>query len=289
MTTKRRTVPGKHKQISHTAFPVAYSRTFSDIPYSQEIAELCDATSLAADNAEMHRQLAPYFEARSKALTILAQSSGAKNFLELASGMGSRDLIITRDPSVNYIETDLPDMIRQKQGVLESLCEQHDMPWPDNLKLRELNGLDEEAFDEVVLEFPPGPITIIHEGWLAYLDYKEKARVAVIIRKILLERGGVWLTPDLNTQDNMDALTNNKSQKVMGTVLKKTGRDYVANAFANKEEVQKFFAGLGFNSACRTIGEIAGPLESVKNVPDLDPEHLSSQLSILIWEFRPLR
>ncbi len=42
---------GNHKKLSYTAAPVAYGRTFSDIPYSKEIAKLCDVENVMPNDS----------------------------------------------------------------------------------------------------------------------------------------------------------------------------------------------------------------------------------------------
>ncbi|WP_315822535.1 hypothetical protein [Paraflavitalea speifideaquila] len=37
-----------------------------------------------------------------------------------------------------------------------------------------LNALDEEQFNQVVALLPPGPVTIVNEGLLMYLNWDEK-------------------------------------------------------------------------------------------------------------------
>lgn len=276
-------IVGDHEKISYTALGVAYSRTFSDIPWSKEIAAICNATALVDENAELHRALAPYFEARFKALTVLLRTSGAKNILEIASGIGPRDLILTKDPFVYYIETDLPDVLRQKREILQRLSEEYAVRVPGALRLEPLNILDGEAFRRVVRKFPSGPIAIGHEGLLAYLTHEEKARAAGIIRRILQKRGGVWITPDLNTRANAEAMLDERLQGVTAKVLQNTGRDYLANAFTSPDEIKFFFENLGFDSVARPIGSMVGKITSSGG---LDPKKVAAQLEVLIWEFR---
>ena len=280
--------PGNHEKISYTAIGVAYARTFSDIPYSKEISNICDANNLTPESAEFHHKIAPYLEARFKSLTNLLTQSGVKNILELASGASQRDLIMTQDPEVNYIETDLPNMLQQKRAILDKLCEQTGIQLPKNLNLFELNALDEENFRKVIDDFPDGPIAIGHEGLLSYLSHKEKQKLAEIIKNILTERGGVWITPDIFTVADLQTIMNEQSQsgeKTLDQIKARTGRDFDRNVFTDLDEAKEFFSNLGFDFAIRTIGETAGELTSTKI--GLDKKSVEDQLGIKIWELRP--
>lgn len=280
-------IPGEHARISYTGDGTAYSRTFSDIPYSGEIALICDVEAKTAEidpeNLLLHRELGPYFEARFKSLSSRLKASGAQNIIELASGKGPRGLLFAQDPSINYIETDLPAMMIEKRAVLKTLCMQQQIPLPQNLRLEDLNALDAPAFERVVGLLPPGPLAIGHEGLLAYLDFEEKAKVAETIRGILLKRGGVWITPDLNTLRDIDAMSTPRWKRVMDRILERTGRDYRANAFSDSIAAERFYRDLGFDCVAHPLGMVAGPIVSTEGV---DPERVRAQLNVLVWEFR---
>jgi len=63
---------------------VVYGRTFSDIPYSKELAEIYHVDSLISDSyRKTNRLIAPYIEARFKALSNILEQSGIKNIIEI--------------------------------------------------------------------------------------------------------------------------------------------------------------------------------------------------------------
>lgn len=283
--TQKTKIAGQHEKISYTAVGVAYARTFSDIPYSQEISKICDASNLTPENKEIHERMAPYFEGRFKALSNLIKKSGIKNVLELASGVGPRDLLLTRDPDITYIETDLPEMLRQKKELLKKLTESEDVKLPPNLHFAELNVLDKASFEEVVKQFPAGPVAIGHEGLLAYFSREEKEKMAKIIREILVERGGVWITPDIFTLADMEKLnTGGRRKEALAEIKHRTGRDYESRAFVSLDDEKKFFTDLGFEFTIRTFKETAGEIASAKI--GLNAETVNRQLSWNIWELR---
>src|SRR6476620_11091203 len=77
---------------------------------------------------------APMFEARYKSITQLIRSSGASQVLELASGYSFRGLDLTRDGSLRYVETDLPEVVATKRHLLEEIRRRHDIaPSPSHV------------------------------------------------------------------------------------------------------------------------------------------------------------
>src|SRR5579862_9381945 len=105
-------------QISPTAKLVAYMRSLSDIPYSSEIANLCAAESAVQEFYGSERlwlqKRIPLAELRFKSLTSLLVDSGVDQIVELASGLSPRGLILTENPAITFIETDLPEILEEK-------------------------------------------------------------------------------------------------------------------------------------------------------------------------------
>ena len=117
-------MPFDHAKISLTAKLTAYLRGFSDIPYAAEASELVHAREafdqlLRGDDLtrEDLTWYAPVLEARAKSLDEMIRRSGVRQVLELASGLSLRGLAMTAIPNLVYVETDLPDMIAQKDGA----------------------------------------------------------------------------------------------------------------------------------------------------------------------------
>jgi O-methyltransferase involved in polyketide biosynthesis len=275
-----------YRKISSTAAPVVYGRMFSDIPYSKEIAEFCQTELLISDAYRTtNRLIAPYIEARFRALTNLLAKSGIKNIIEVASGLSQRGLIMTEDKTISYVETDLPDMIREKEGVIKQLLVQENKEIPTNLHFSELNVLDEKCFKAIIAKLPDGPVAIGNEGFLAHLTREERTTMGKIIRGILSERGGTWITPDIFTSDQLKKLLAiGQGRDVTEDVIRNTGRNYHDNAFKDIEDAQKFFHDLGFTYSMHTLGETAGELASVRI--GLDGESVKEQLALNIWELR---
>jgi len=136
-----------------------------------------------------------HFEARYQSINALIPSD-AVNILEISSGFSFRGLALATERPVNYVDTDLPDVIATKQKMIDALMAatpapasgqppapaNGQLPAPANgqpaapangqlaasnngeptlrghYELRSLNALDTAAFQAIVDSMPPGPI-----------------------------------------------------------------------------------------------------------------------------------
>jgi len=117
---------------------VAYTRTLSDIPFSQEIflelqdiinrARSADESEEFENNMKLSRTIPMsfsiftlYFEARFKIISHLLKAHGINQILEIAAGFSGRGLEMARDSSVEYVEFDLPGVIQEKKAIVKKL------------------------------------------------------------------------------------------------------------------------------------------------------------------------
>jgi hypothetical protein len=63
--------------------------------------------------------------------------------------------------------------------------------------VRSLDALDSGAFRTAAARLTPGPLAILNEGLLIYLDDTEKRQLAANVREALGRYGGVWITGDV--------------------------------------------------------------------------------------------
>ncbi|MBV8251258.1 MAG: class I SAM-dependent methyltransferase [Chitinophaga sp.] len=194
--------PRDYNTISPSAKALLFLKSVTQIPYALEAATIVHAPE------PFHPDFAitqPYFwarvlhfEDRYWSINQLLEELPIHNILELSSGFSFRGLNTAEQPGYYYIDTDLPDLITTKVALLEQL---HPGPLAGKLEVLPLNALDEAAFEAIVARFPPGPIVIVNEGLLMYLDPEEKKRLCQIIHKILQKRGGYWITADIYTRE----------------------------------------------------------------------------------------
>jgi O-methyltransferase involved in polyketide biosynthesis len=180
-------------------------------------------------------------EMRYRSINQLLNELPVKNILELSSGYSFRSLEYARQDGIHYIDTDLPDVMTAKKEFAESLLK--DIVINGKLELLPLNALDKNKFCEIISRFPPGEIAIVNEGLLAYLNEQEKEKLCSIIHDILLERGGYWITADINLKNKESklGLKFNDAIKEFNDQQKTE-----ENSFESFEEAEMFFKRMGF-------------------------------------------
>lgn len=231
--------------ISPSAHGILVMRAQTGLPFARRAAELLLGPDGVA--AEMARLSAiagaelrvRHFEERYRSIDTLLAEVGAARVLELAGGMSFRGLALAQREPVAYMDTDLPAMIEAKTQLVAALDAG---PLVGTLRMRALNALEPEGFRAAVAELPPGPITIVNEGLLMYLDPDEKRRLAASIRDSLLARGGVWITADIYLRGAPDPRIGQDER--LRAFLE--AHRVEEQKFANRAAAEAFFADAGF-------------------------------------------
>ena len=219
-----------YNTISPSARSLLLLKGHTPIPYAREAAALIQYPDPYEPDFSIRQPgfwiRVMHFEARYQSINalladLLPQPDGSPaafaasaaphplNILELSSGFSFRGLALAAGRAVNYIDTDLPDLIATKQRLIDSLVKgQGNEPAADTVlrghyELRPLNALDTTAFQAIVDSFKTGPIIIINEGLLMYLGKEEKQQLCRFISKVLRERGGYWITADIYIRRSM--------------------------------------------------------------------------------------
>jgi O-methyltransferase involved in polyketide biosynthesis len=170
--------------------------------------------------------------------------------LEIAAGLSFRGLAMASSrPDVVYLDTDLPEIAAIKADLAARL---HPSPLAGTLRVQALDALDDSAFRGAVRELPSGPIAIVHEGLLMYLDDAEKARLAASVRAALLERGGAWLTADIYVRSKATVFREERTKKFLEE------HRVEEKKFADWDAAEAFFVGSGFSIAKR-VSHTADP------------------------------
>jgi len=226
----------------------AFLRAETDIPYCRDIARLCGAEAAAktffgeaAIDLENRRAL---IELRFKSLTAIIRILENKQVLELGGGFSSRGLILSEDPSMNIVETDLPEIIEEKLAIVEKIVPLRERP---NYHLRALDIFFPKAFWDAVGCFGLKPITIAHEGLLQFQPAPKKERLAKIIRSLFRLHGGAWVTPDVVTREYFSRFYTSAEQvSALEKAAAATGQNLIENCFTNEKEALDFFETAGF-------------------------------------------
>lgn len=232
--------------ISPSAKWVLLMKGHTTIPYARQTAEMIEypekfipdfnKTDLGFWGRTMH------FEMRYLSIDQLLDDDPVHNIMELSSGFSFRGLDFTIRKDVHYIDTDLPDMIKKKKDLVNRL-EQGQSEKKGKLELLPLNALDEKTFKEIVQRFEDGPIAIINEGLLLYLNTQEKERLCSIIQSVLKERGGYWITTDIYLKikhRDVNMSLDDKTKKFFEE------HNVEENRFESFDEAEALFNRMGF-------------------------------------------
>lgn len=268
---------GSHERISPTAWTVAYRRTFTDIPYSNEIFVELEKQLKEQGGVEIADELrtpaiAPQSEARFKLVNRLLKQSGSNQVFEIAAGLSPRGLATTDNPSTTYIEVDLPGMMKLKRKIVEAITGKQTVGKRNNLHLETGDALNLQSLQEAASHLDrTRPIVVINEGLLRYLNFDEKAIVARNIHALLEQFSGVWITPDITLPHILNAenlVAHNQTQKIKEL----TRIDIDQNRFSSVEQARRFFENLGFTVEDHSFMEVVDELVSPKRLGQTDKE-----------------
>lgn len=253
-------MPADASLISVTAKLAAYYRQFSDIPFATEVAKRIGADEtferilrehgLSRDELTFY---APMFEARYKSVTQLILASGASQVLELASGYSLRGLDLTRSHPLRYVETDLPEVVATKLGLLEDLRRHHGIsPVPQHL-VTAADALDlEQVRAAAAVLDRRRPLTVLCGGLILYLSKAETERLATNIHALLGEfAGGCWITPDFTFRAEARDLPPERV-RLRGAITGVTQRQVDASAFEDERDLAAFLDRARFSVQVRS-------------------------------------
>jgi len=244
------------EKISPTSLMLAYARQFTDIPYSQELSQLVNAEAFinqldaAVEKFQGHKldrplETAALFEARYKGINQLIAEFSSQQILELASGLLPRGMTFSEDSDNVFIESDLPAVIVQKQQLVEQLIGNR-----SNLHFENIDATSQPnqfPLNADYLDYQK-PITVVCEGLLMYLTLEQKKQVFTNVRELLQVYGGVWITHDLTTKENLSHRwkTCPTWQQFEETVNKMTQTSLTDTHFDNFDHVRQFATEQGF-------------------------------------------
>lgn len=253
-----------YSKISQTAQLTTVLRLNTGIPYAEEIARLCGAEAavkkmFGADYALAIKKRAAYCERRFKALSLVMKNEATDTIVELAAGLSPRGLIFSENPSLIYIETDLPELITQKEAIASKLFSSP----RQNICFKPLNALVEADFKNFFTDLNQ-PVTILHEGLLSYLSQTEIKTLVLAIHRELATRGGCWITPDIFIKEMYQRFLADL-QGVSVDEAAQTGRSTLANCFANFQMAEQFFDQLGFTVKRYKQRELVPKINSYTN------------------------
>ncbi|MCL5125871.1 MAG: class I SAM-dependent methyltransferase [Deltaproteobacteria bacterium] len=266
------------EKVIPTAWGVAFRRTLTSIPLCQEIFSILDKSLTdLADRTKLEQlkrpKLTPFFEARYLLTQKLLRENRTNQFLELASGLCPRGILLTENAHITYVEIDFPSTIEQKTKIIEELVSLRKIDRRPNLRLLAGNVLDPDIIDLAANFFQQAPITIINEGLMRYQWFDNKALVGKNNLRLLRRFGGTWITPDITLPEQ-----NTIRKAVIRQTMELTGIDVSENAFPDAAHAKSFFETLGFEVEQRSFMEVVDQLTSPKKLgmTDSDVEQMIS-------------
>jgi len=159
--------------------------------------DVFNATNLALGIARLFRWGLPSLRhglaQRHCIIDNLAADSGCKQVLELAAGLSRRGAAMSRDPHLRYVEVDLPSVVEHKRKLLARSPEGRAVAARTNLLLVGGDVRDTELAS--LLE--PGPVFVVAEGLLMYLDALQQRELWGRIATVVAERPGSAFVFDL--------------------------------------------------------------------------------------------
>lgn len=244
--------------VSPSAKSLLLMKAYTNIPYAKEAAELLQGPEVFGLNFDQKdfwfwiRVM--HFESRYRSIDQLMQQTENGNILELSSGYSFRSIARCAErKDIHYIDTDLPEVVEQKQRMIDELKLRQKAK--GKFELLPLNVLEPAAFQAIIARFEDGPITIVNEGLLMYLNTGEKKQICKLIHDVLKERGGCWITADIYVQRSAEmqaALPQSKSETAFFE------QHYIEqNKFASYDAAKAFFEEMGFEVIQEAVTDYA--------------------------------
>lgn len=240
------TAGSSYELISPTAKLAVYFRGFYD-EGARKIAEVVGAEEVAQGmlrekglTIEDAMLIVPLLEIRYKCIDSQIARLGYKNVLELGVGVAPQ----RANPSVNYVETDLPGMVEERRRLTSQLGWNRERHY-----LESANALLQEDIKRAAQHFSGDPFTLVHEGIFIYLSREEQATMAQNIYNMLSQHGGAWVNTDIFTRDKLLLASQffHKLNEIMAIILGVTERSIRDNAFENSADADDFFMKQGFD------------------------------------------
>jgi O-methyltransferase involved in polyketide biosynthesis len=293
-----------HNPITKTALLVAWLRTFSDRPICQQLAKYFQAekttnefTNEIDDNLSW---MAPRMESRNRSLQAKIEEyipAGHRNILILAAGLCPIGSELRTDSQLTVVETDLPDIIKQKEKAVNYCIDP-----AKNHYFHPLNVTSTKDFAETYQTYFSNnsqPITVTTEGLLPYLTREELRAMCRNIHSLFDKQSGIWLATDLIFRPRIKQVLDNIQSsdpkiraraKLIKNIFSTTNTDWVMNSFENEDEFIQFMKDNDFSATAQSATEIipANQLVSYNKLTPADQQNANPSLaSNLIWILKP--
>jgi len=268
--------PKDFSSVSPSAKSLLMMKGYTNIPYAKQTAALMEGSEifdLNFDDKDFWFWIrVMHFENRYWSIDQLLKQANSRNILELSSGYSLRGLdLCVNDKDVHYIDTDLPEVVAVKQNMIAQL--QLDKGVKGRFELLPLNALDTSAFNDVINRFDAGPIAIVNEGLLMYLNPEEKKQLCSTIHSTLRKHGGYWITADIYVKLPADTSINLPKSKSEAAFM--TQHNVEENKFDSYEAAKVFFEEQGFELVKEAVPDYQN-LSVIPHLLKVLPEEMRS-------------
>jgi O-methyltransferase involved in polyketide biosynthesis len=255
----------ERERISPTGAYVAAMKWFAArsgaLPWSGEVAKASGASAqfeqwrTEAKVEGYPRLFSRGMAARHLMIDQVLRERKIKNILDIGAGLPTRGLTFTENDDTNYVGMDFPVVVAQDKAILRELDKTHaGVATRPNLKYREGNLTDADSLLAGMHELPDdGPVGVVTEGVLSYLDLEQLRIAAQNIAAIMRSRpGSMWIT-DMVTRDSIGAfrgvahgMGDTASIQMLDKFEEIIGQRIDDAPLANEVEARAFFEGQGF-------------------------------------------
>lgn len=281
-----------YSSVSPSAKSLLLMKGYTNIPYAKQTAALMqgpEVFNLSFDDKDFWFWIrVMHFENRYWTIDQLLRETDNKNILELSSGYSLRSLDLCEKRNVHCIDTDLPEVIATKREMISELGLGKDLK--GKLELLPLNAMDNNAFNNLVNRFDEGPLTIVNEGLLMYLNTDEKKQLCKTIYNILKQRGGCWITADVYVKRDQEAMANIPQSKQEAAFFEQ--HHIEENKFDSYEIAEDFFKQQGFQLVKEAVPDYQA-LSVISHLQKVMPEEVRNSKTPppkiqATWMLKPL-
>ncbi len=177
----------------------------------------------------------------------LAAGCGAACFVELAAGLSRRGVHFSADPARRYVEVDLPAVIAHKEALLARTPEGRGVLQRPNLRRIAADVASVSLPELIDAPGPDGPLCVIAEGLLMYLDATQQRALWQKIAGWLADHPGSTFLFDLVPEGEQPP--PGRLGRWLGWCMRRFtgGRGFVTDA-RDRHDLQRELLACGFSS-----------------------------------------
>ncbi|MBQ2669222.1 MAG: STAS domain-containing protein [Clostridia bacterium] len=275
---------------------------------SEKLCRILGFSSMSAEQKENISKLPPKLaeslamampafnvavEARFLGMNNYIRETGAKQVLDLPCGYTSRGIKLAGS-GIKYFGTDLPAVIDEIKPAVKQLIGDN-----KNITYSAVDATNHASLRKAV-DGANGELTIATEGLLVYFSQTDLETVFGNIRKLLLEFGGRWITPDneLHVASGkilsalLTGMPSDAAVQIADMAAGNAAKTKVSNnIFFDKDldKAKKFVSDMGFQLELVPISKyMPGELSSFRQTPKEARDRAMKVLnSVNYWVMTP--